>query len=186
MNALDPAGESPPQNDPATLGESKEQLGDPEISAVAHPTDAGSHLLSPAGFWVRVVAAITDGLLVVLVQGLFGLLLGGAIYLLTGSVDAHDSALLAGVVTLSSMLVGAAYYVFFTGYCGQTPGKMAIRVKVVRTDGGDIGYGRAFVREIPGKFLSGILLGIGYLIVAFDARKQGLHDKIAETLVVKI
>lgn len=168
------AGELPPENDPAPHGDR------------AHVVDAPPLPLSPADFWMRVVAAITDGLLVVLVQGLFGLLLGGVIYLLTGSIDGHDSALLAGVVTLSSMVVGAAYYVFFTGYCGQTPGKMAIRVKVIRTGGGEIGYGRALAREIPGKFLSGLLLGVGYLMVAIDPRKQGLHDKIADTLVVKI
>ena len=78
------------------------------------------------------------------------------------------------------------YYVFFTGYCGQTPGKMAIRVKVIRTDGSEIGYGRAFLREVPGKFLSGLILGIGYLMIAFDAQKQGLHDKIADTYVIKL
>jgi uncharacterized RDD family membrane protein YckC len=141
---------------------------------------------SPAGFWVRVVAAVTDGILVVLVQGLFVLLLGGAIFLLTGSIDAEENSLVAAVVTFAGMLVGVAYYVFFTGYCGQTPGKMAIRVKVIRSDGSDIGYRHAFLREIPGKFLSGILLGIGYWMVALDPQKQGLHDKIADTLVVKI
>jgi uncharacterized RDD family membrane protein YckC len=162
----------------------------PALTVSSAPAEAAPlpqfHPLPAAGFWVRVVAAVTDGFLVMLVQGLFVLLLGGATFLLTGSFDADESALVAAVVTLASMLVGAAYYVFFTGYCGQTPGKMAIRVKVVRADGGEIGYGRAFVREIPGKFLSGILLGIGYLMVAVYARKQGLHDKIADTLVVKI
>ncbi len=63
---------------------------------------------------------------------------------------------------------------------------MAIRVKVIRTDGSEIGYGRAFLREVPGKFLSGLILGIGYLMIAFDAQKQGLHDKIADTYVIKL
>jgi uncharacterized RDD family membrane protein YckC len=79
-----------------------------------------------------------------------------------------------------------AYYVFFTGYCGQTPGKMALRIKVIRTNGMEIGYGKAALREVLGKFVSGILLGIGYLMVAFDLQKQGLHDKIADTYVIKL
>ncbi|NIQ94676.1 MAG: RDD family protein, partial [Desulfuromonadales bacterium] len=53
--------------------------------------------------------------------------------------------------------------------------KMAVRVKVIRTDGEDIGYGRSFFREVLGKFVSTIILCIGYLMVAFDAQKQGLH-----------
>jgi uncharacterized RDD family membrane protein YckC len=164
---------------------------EPTLPVTAAPAESApsSHPAlppSPAGFWVRVVAALVDGFLVVLVQGLFVLLLGGAIFLLTGSIDADENTLIAGVVTLAGMLVGAGYYVFFTGYCGQTPGKMAIRVKVVRSDGSNIGYGRALLREIPGKFLSSILFGIGYLMVALDPQKQGLHDKIADTLVVKI
>ncbi len=47
-------------------------------------------------------------------------------------------------------------------------------------------YGRAAKREILGKFVSSILLGIGYLMVAFDSQKQGLHDKIADTYVIKL
>jgi uncharacterized RDD family membrane protein YckC len=47
-------------------------------------------------------------------------------------------------------------------------------------------YGRAALREILGKFVSGITLGIGYLMVAFDAHKQGLHDKIADTCVIHL
>jgi uncharacterized RDD family membrane protein YckC len=172
--------------EPQPLDDRRQTAAEPQGLIVNHPVAAAPSLLSPAGFWVRVVAALTDALLVIFVQGFFGLLLAGAIYLLTGTIDAHASALLAGVVSLSSLVVGAAYYVFFTGYCGQTPGKMAIRAKVVRSDGSDIGYGRAFMREIPGKFLSGLLLGIGYLMVALDPQKQGLHDKIADTLVVKV
>jgi len=84
------------------------------------------------------------------------------------------------------VVLGYAYRVFFIGYCGQTPGKMAVRVKVIRTNGAEVGYVRAFLREVVGKFLSKLILGIGYLMVAVDSRKQGLHDKIADTYVVKL
>ncbi|MDH3960367.1 MAG: RDD family protein, partial [Desulfuromonadales bacterium] len=83
-------------------------------------------------------------------------------------------------------VLSISYAVFFTGYCGQTPGKMVLRIKVIRTDGSPINYGRAALREVLGKFISSILLGIGYLMVAFDNRKQGLHDKIADTYVIKL
>ena len=63
---------------------------------------------------------------------------------------------------------------------------MALRVKVIRTDGSHVTYGRAALREVPGKFISSILLCVGYLMVAFDSQKQGLHDKIADTYVIKL
>jgi uncharacterized RDD family membrane protein YckC len=63
---------------------------------------------------------------------------------------------------------------------------MALRIKVIRTNGMEIGYGKAALREVLGKFVSGILPGIGYLMVAFDLQKQGLHDKIADTYVIKL
>jgi uncharacterized RDD family membrane protein YckC len=63
---------------------------------------------------------------------------------------------------------------------------MALRIKVVRTDNSSLTLGRAFYREVIGKFVSGIILGIGYLMIAFDQKKQGLHDRMAETYVVRL
>ena len=86
---------------------------------------------------------------------------------------------------LFGYLLGFAYYIVFTGRGGQTPGKMALRIKVIRRDGREIGYGRAALREVIGKFVSGIILCIGYLMVVFDEQKQGLHDRMADTYVIK-
>jgi uncharacterized RDD family membrane protein YckC len=82
--------------------------------------------------------------------------------------------------------VGAVYYVYFTAFGGQTPGKMALRIKVVRTDSSSLTLGRAFYREVIGKFVSGIILGFGYVLIAFDDNKQGLHDRMADTYVVRL
>ncbi len=114
------------------------------------------------------------------------LLLTLAAGLVSGSLNQQGQTMITIVTGLFAAVIAVFYYVFFTGYGGQTPGKMALRIKVIRTDGSAIGYGRAFLREVPGKFLSGILLGIGYLMVAFDRQKQGLHDKIADTYVIKL
>jgi len=86
------------------------------------------------------------------------------------------------VIIASSWL----YSVFFIGYCGQTPGKMVTRIKVVRSDGSEVGFGAAIFRELVGKFISTLLLGCGYLMVLFDEKNQGLHDKIADTWVIKL
>jgi uncharacterized RDD family membrane protein YckC len=110
----------------------------------------------------------------------------GVVIGLTNGGDAEAQSGMVVVAGIFSVLIGVAYYIFFTGYCGQTPGKMALRIKVIRTDGSDMDYGRALLRETLGKFVSGIILGIGYLMVAFDPQKQGLHDKIADTYVIKL
>ena len=138
-------------------------------------------LLPKAGFWIRLVAAILDGFVVLLLQGV----LGGLLYLagmLNGSAD--DG--LGLLVQIFSYLLSCVYYIFLTGYCGQTLGKMAVRVKVIRCDGSPLSYPRAAFREIPAKFISGIVFGIGYLMIAFDEQKQGLHDRMTDTFVIKL
>lgn len=99
--------------------------------------------------------------------------------------------LLVGVVMMATGLgalspfVGAAYFIYFTGSRGATLGKQALKLKVVNADGTDCEYGTAAMREIVGKFLSALMLGIGYLLPLWDERKQALHDKVAKTFVVK-
>ncbi len=80
----------------------------------------------------------------------------------------------------------AAYYTLFTGLRGQTPGKMAVGIKVIREDGSLPGVGYAALRETIGKLVSGLALLLGYLWVAFDTKKQGWHDKMAGTVVVVV
>jgi len=139
---------------------------------------------SKAGFWIRVVASLIDSLLLGVVQFVLSLLIDLVIGMM-GIATEGDPAINT-VIWLFGVSLSIGYAVFFTGYSGQTPGKMALRIKVIRTDGSPVTYGRAALREVLGKFISGILLGIGYLMVAFDRQKQGLHDKIADTYVIKL
>lgn len=148
--------------------------------------DPAQAALPKAGFWIRLVAALVDSTLVGVLQLIFGSALIVAALMMTG--DRGSAARDLGMLIAWSFapVLGVVYYVGFTGYCGQTPGKMALRVKVIRCDGSAIGYGRAFFRETLGKFVSMLILGIGYLMVAFDGQKQGLHDKLAATYVIKL
>jgi len=70
------------------------------------------------------------------------------------------------------------------GIKGGTPGKLILGLKIRNEKGQYIGIPIAILRYI-GKILSGIILGIGYLMIAWDVKKQGLHDKIAKTFVVR-
>ncbi len=150
------------------------------------PTPAALAERAPkAGFWLRMVAAGIDGIIVFALQFVLGTALGFAG---AGILDFNNTGAvnLVVLIELFTYAVSFAYYIVFTGHGGQTPGKMALRIKVIRRNGDQIGYGRAAFREVPAKFISGIILGIGYLMIAFDSQKQGLHDRMADTYVIKL
>ena len=116
------------------------------------------------GFWIRFPAAWIDSVLTVLVAAILEPI-GG----------------LQGLGALLSVL----YYVLFTGLKGQTLGKMALGIKVVDAKGDVPGVGRAALREIVGKFVSAIVILLGYLWVGWDRQKRGWHDHIAGTYVIR-
>jgi uncharacterized RDD family membrane protein YckC len=129
-----------------------------------------------AGFWRRFVAWLLDGLLLSLVTLPFTLQFGG---------DAAAEAARTSVAGTISTVVGWLYYALMESSAKQaTVGKMALGIIVTDLEGRRIGFGRATGRYFA-KILSALILGIGFLMAAFTERKQGLHDMIAGTLVVK-
>lgn len=84
------------------------------------------------------------------------------------------------------LLFSLGYSVLFTGLVGQTPGKRAVGIKMVLADGRVPAVGRAFLREVVGKFLSGLVLCVGYLWMLWDAERQCWHDKPAGTRVAQV
>jgi uncharacterized RDD family membrane protein YckC len=118
-----------------------------------------------AGFWRRFAAAFIDGILLGIVSFILQSILGN-----TGS----------GL----TLLIGIAYYTYFHGSTGQTPGDAALSIRVVDKDGGgSIGYGRAFVRWLV-SIISGLVFLLGYLWMLWDSEKQTWHDKAANAVVV--
>jgi uncharacterized RDD family membrane protein YckC len=122
-----------------------------------------------AGFWRRCAGLFLDGLVLGCVSGFFTLVLG------------NDSTLAA----VLGILVGVAYQVYFFTGTGQTLGAKVMGVRVVGVDGNPLSVGAALAR-ILGAYVSGLLLGIGYLWMLWDANKQTLHDKMAGSVVVKL
>jgi predicted Zn finger-like uncharacterized protein len=194
--ALPPLEHAPPVKPPAEVlitctacnlrQKAAERCRNCGLALVAHALPDGARVQQYAGFWLRVVASLLDSVVVFILQIVCGVVLGASGALLGGLGKGNGDGAMAMLIWLFTTVLGLAYYVIFTGSCGQTLGKMALRIKVIRKDGGDLGYGGATLRETIGKFISGIILGIGYLMVAFDERKQGLHDKIAGSYVIKL
>lgn len=77
----------------------------------------------------------------------------------------------------------ALYYIIMNGARGQTLGKMALGIRIVKSDGSPIGYGTSVGRYFA-QFLSSLILGIGYLMPLWTERKQSLHDIICDTIVI--
>ncbi|WP_051689738.1 RDD family protein [Pelobacter seleniigenes] len=148
-------------------------------------TRTAAEALPKAGFWIRLVAAVVDMIIVFSLQFVLGAVLAFAGIVSLGFSEGSVGTLTV-LVQIFSYALSFAYSIVFTGYCGQTPGKMALRIKVIRRNGSQIGFGRAAFREIPAKFIAAIIFGIGYLMVAFDEQKQGLHDRMADTYVIKL
>lgn len=133
-----------------------------------------------AGFWIRLAAYLIDGIILWLI-GLFTDFYLGQIFKMTGATDLEARVTL----NLTAWLMNIAYLVGFWVWRGQTPGKILLGVKIVRTDGSPLSVKRALLRYL-GYIVSAITLLIGFLWVAFDAKKQGLHDKIADTCVIQL
>jgi uncharacterized RDD family membrane protein YckC len=140
-----------------------------------------------AGFWKRVAANIIDSFVVGIVGGIIGAIIGGvigAIFGLNGGLGGGGFLAIQLVTNLVSIAITAGYYAWFHSSANQaTLGKMAIGIKVVRTDGEAISLARGIGRYFA-FLLSSLILGIGLIMAAFTERKQGLHDMICDTLVV--
>jgi uncharacterized RDD family membrane protein YckC len=134
-----------------------------------------------AGFWIRVAAALIDSVLVALVTAPLLLALYGKSYFSGGA-----SAWLAGPGDLLvSWVAPAVAVVLFWLYKQATPGKMWLGLRVVDADTlGPLSPGQSMGRYL-GYFVAMLPLCAGLLWVAFDARKQGWHDKLAGTVVVR-
>ncbi len=135
--------------------------------------------LEYVGFWLRVGASVIDTVLIMMVMyplliAVYGWAYFGSEKLIQGPAD-----------VLISIVMPAAAIVFLWLKRGSTPGKDAISAKIVDAKTGNPPtFGQSVIRYL-GYYVSAIPFGLGLLWVAFDPRKQGWHDKMAGTVVVR-
>ncbi len=148
-----------------------------------------------AGFWIRLVARLLDGLILGIP---FGILFG--VFAVIGGVFANNAsnnqdsqnaaaaAVFGGgflLLYLLALVVQVGYWIYFWGSSGSTLGMRLLHLKVVDADtGGPIGYARATVRFLM-SIVNSWACYIGWIWVAFDPRKQGWHDKVANSVVLQ-
>jgi uncharacterized RDD family membrane protein YckC len=143
--------------------------------------------LEYVGFGPRFWASVIDSVLVLMVFApLYRLLAGPSPPVSIESIDLTKLQFFDGPldVFVNGVLPAVAILVFWF-YRQATPGKMAIRASIVDADTGARPTTRQLILRYVGYYLSLIPLGFGFLWIAIDARKQGWHDKMANTVVVR-
>jgi uncharacterized RDD family membrane protein YckC len=147
----------------------------------------GQLLIAPLGR--RIAAKLLDLLLVMFI--VYGMFIGEALLSGRSLFEYGDPESLANLMfQMSISILGTvfqvAYNTWFLGRYGATPGKMALGLRVVRTDGSKVTYLRAFARYWA-EMLSGIMCYLGYVMAFFDAQsRRTLHDGICDTRVISI
>lgn len=159
--------------------------------AIAAPNQAAAPIQSLmsgayAGFWMRVAASIIDGIIISVVTIPLSLFIS---FLAIGSSASDpDNAgfimMAYGLIWIISIVAKWLYFAIMESSAKQgTIGKWALGIRVCDLHGQRISFGRASARHFA-KIISGLTLCIGYLMVAFTGKKQGLHDLVASCLVV--
>lgn len=138
-----------------------------------------------AGFWWRFLAYIIDALILSVIFFPLGMAVG----LGMAASGAEPDSPLSPVVNLSlygfQILTNWLYHAFCESSSWQgTIGKKILGLRVTDMTGNKISFGRATGRYF-GMLLSGMICSIGFIMVAFTEKKQGLHDMLASTLVLK-
>jgi uncharacterized RDD family membrane protein YckC len=161
------------------------------------PRTTSAALEDYAGFWKRVGAWVIDYVILLVPITIVAVSMGATTafehfmaQMHAGTAPAIAAAEYGKAVrpaTLIALLIGFVYYVAFE--CSKfqaTPGKLAVGLRVTDLDGQRLGVGRAVARNVVRliNVITALLPFICYIVVAWTARKQGLHDLMARTLVL--
>jgi uncharacterized RDD family membrane protein YckC len=158
--------------------------------------------VNPAGFWLRFASFIIDNIFIAIGT----LVISSIVFAILFSIfpdlaDKYtiteytwDAVLTASEIPmtwldwfayLGGIVVDITYWTVAIGWKGRTVGKLMLGMKVVRPDGSRVGYLRAFGR-CWGYVLCYLTLGFGFLAIAWNKQKRGLHDLVCDTMVIKI
>ena len=143
----------------------------------------------PAGMGRRVAAYLVDALLGWAVALGVQFLVAVAVLALSGPADAEAAGRQADVAMAIGLPVGAVASFLYRPLCEgsrwqATVGKRLLGLRVARADGGDLDFWQALLRQLA-RLACELTLGIGYLVAFWTRRRQGLHDLIAGTVVVR-
>lgn len=137
-----------------------------------------------AGFFVRMAAFIIDNIIVwcglLLIRIPFGIMTFSS----PDNFLVKDLIFQYSVIDIVLYLAGCAYFILMTYYSGSTVGKRVMHIKVVSCEDRKLTFFEVAFRETIGRYLAGIIVDAGYLMVGVDKDKRGFHDILADTRVV--
>ena len=137
-----------------------------------------------AGFWVRAAAYVIDSVLVFCGLLIVRLIMSGVMALTEGTVLGGN---ILFQFTLKDIILYAAqvlYFILCTYFTGTTLGKRAMNLRVIAEGEGKLTFFTVLYRETVGRFLSGVILYIGYIMAGIDPQKRALHDILCDTRVI--
>jgi uncharacterized RDD family membrane protein YckC len=128
-----------------------------------------------AGFWLRLLAFAIDYFIIIIASKImFG---GRVVNFSGGTIDMNFNGIF--------ILIPILYFILFWKFFDATPGKMILKIKIISPDGKDgLSWKNVLLRYL-GYIISALVVFIGFFWIGFDKKKQGWHDKIAKTFVVK-
>ena len=136
-----------------------------------------------AGFWKRFAASLVDTFITAIIAGIAGFIEGITIASSNPYVDGGGAGFVGIFGNIVGLLVGWIYFAAFESSIRQgTLGKIALGIVVTDLKGKRISFAKASGRHF-GKIISALLIGIGFLMVAFTEKKQGLHDMMSGCLI---
>jgi uncharacterized RDD family membrane protein YckC/DNA-directed RNA polymerase subunit RPC12/RpoP len=145
---------------------------------------AGADIVRYAGFWRRAGAFVIDYILIYISWLPLGLISNGAS---AGLVDngefSYASLFVVFAIFVVQMMIPLIYVSFMHGKFGATLGKQALGIKVVRSDGTPLTFGRAIGRSFA-CIVDYMILYIGFIMAGFDQEKRALHDHMCDTRVI--
>ncbi|RIV10854.1 RDD family protein [Priestia flexa] len=157
---------------------------DKEVAGVEHSSPLEDRVVNPsvvenryAGFWMRFWAYLLDIIVVGSINGII-------VKPIFKAFDFAQVDQLFSPFWFITALTFYGYFILMTKFFGQTLGKMVFGLKVVSLNGTPLSWSVVLFREGIGRYISKMVLFIGYIIVAFLPKKQGAHDYFAETAVV--
>lgn len=136
----------------------------------------------PAGFWIRGLALLIDGIVLYALGWLAEERLGVP-HDVIGDPQGVDAVLQVLPGVLLDAAIGLVFCTLMVGRWGATVGKMICGLRIVRADGGRVTYGLSLTRYFA-EFLSGLPLGLGYIWVLLSPSKRAWHDYLCDTRVV--
>lgn len=138
-----------------------------------------------AGFWVRFAAYLIDSVIVFAALLVVRLVMSGFMAAVKGTVLGGNILFQYNLKDIVLYAAEAFYFILCTYYTGTTLGKKAMNLRVIRADGEErLGLLTVVYRETVGRFLSSVIMGIGYLMIGIDKEKRGIHDILCDTRVI--